>query len=122
LNKGCFLKFIIIFTIVLASILYLVENKFDELFLEPGKEFLLSAIDKNWDDELKFIVESEEKDSLKMLLNYFVSGIKSSEKFADSSAKEIINYLELTFSDSLIDDEELSNITKLIKDAMKNEE
>jgi hypothetical protein len=122
MKKGCFLKFIIIFTIIVASILYLVQNKFDELFLEPGKEILLSVLEKNWDDELEFIIDSEEKDSLKSLLSYFISGIESSDKLTTRSAEEIISYLELTFSDSLIDTEELSYITKLIKDAMKNEE
>ena len=48
MKKSCFPKFIIIFTVVLAAIIYLVQNKFDELFLEKGKEFVLSAIEDGW--------------------------------------------------------------------------
>jgi len=122
LKKGCFLKFIIIFTIVLASILYLVQNKFDELFLEPGKELVLSVIEENWNSELGYVNDSPEKDSLKNLLQFYISGIESTEFLSDERAEAVINYLEQTFKDSLIDYEELSHINKLIKYALKNEE
>ncbi len=122
MKKGCFLKFIIIFTIVLASILYLVQNKFDELFLEPGKELVLSVIEENWNSELGYVNDSPEKDSLKALLQFYISGIESTEFLSDERAEAVINYLEQTFKDSLIDYEELSHINKLIKYALKNEE
>ncbi len=122
MKKGCFLKFIIIFTIVLASILYLVQNKFDELFLEPGKELVLSVIEENWNSELGYVYDSPEKDSLKALLQFYISGIQSTEYLSDERAEAVINYLEQTFKDSLIDYEELSHINKLIKYALKNEE
>ena len=122
MKKGCFLKFIIIFTIVLASILYLVQNKFDELFLEPGKELVLSVIEENWNSELDYVNESPEKDSLKTLLHFYISGIESTEFLSDERAETVINYLEQAFKDSLIDYKELSHINKLIKYALKNEE
>ncbi len=122
MKKSCFLKFIIIFTIVLASILYLVQNKFDELFLDPGKELVLSVIEENWISELSYINDSPEKDSLKTLLQFYISGIESTEFLSDERAEAVINYLEQTFKDSLIDYEELSHINNLIKYALKNEE
>lgn len=122
MKKSCFLKFIIIFTIVLASILYLVQNKFDELFLEPGKKLVLSVIEENWNSELGYVNDSPEKDSLKNLLQFYISGIESTEFLSDERAEAVINYLEQTFKDSLIDYEELSHINKLIKYALKNEE
>jgi len=122
LKKSCFLKFIIIFTIVLASILYLVQNKFDELFLEPGKKLVLSVIEENWNSELGYVNDSPEKDSLKTLLQFYITGIESTQFLSDERAEAVINYLEQTFKDSLIDYEELSHINKLIKYALKNEE
>jgi len=122
LKKSCFLKFIIIFTITLAAILYLVQNKFDELFLEPGKEIILTAIEDSWNTELEYVKDSIEKDSLKSLLRFYVSGIQSSDYLSDKRTETVINYLEQTFQDSLIDTEELSHINKLIKYALKNEE
>jgi len=122
LKKGCFLKFIIIFTIVLAAILYLVQNKFDDLFLQKGKELVLSVIEDNWDTELGYIENSPEKDSLKNLLHYYISGVESSKNLTNERTEDVINYLEQTFKDSLIDNEELSHINKLIEYALKNEE
>jgi len=122
LKKGCFLKFIIIFTIVLAAILYLVQNKFDDLFLKKGKEIVLSVIEDNWSTELAYITDSPEKDSLKNLLRFYISGIESAKYLTDERTEAVINYLEQTFKDSLIDNEELSHINKLIEYALKNEE
>lgn len=122
MKKGCFLKFIIIFTIVLAAILYLVQNKFDDLFLQKGKELVLSVIEDNWDTELGYIENSPEKDSLKNLLHYYISGVESSKNLTNERTEDVINYLEQTFKDSLIDNEELSHINKLIEYALKNEE
>lgn len=122
MKKSCFLKFIIIFTIVLAAIFYLVQNKFDELFLGPGKELVLSAIEENWNIELGYVNDSPEKDSLKNLLHFYISGIQLTRFLSDERTEAVINYLEQTLKDSLVDIEELSNINKLIKYALKNEE
>ena len=122
MKKGCVLKFIFIFTILVAAIIYLVQNKFDELFLEKGKEFVISAIEENWNTELGYVTDSPEKDSVKNLLHLYFSGIESAEYLTDERTEAVIEYLEETFKDSLIDIEELSRINKLIKYAMKNEE
>ncbi len=122
MKKGCFLKFIIIFTIVLAAGLYLIQNKFEELFFQPGKELILSAIENKWDVAFMYVKESVKKDSLKTLLNYYVSGVKSSEQLADYNIEKITDFLESTFKDSMITDEELSRISNLIKEALRNEE
>ena len=122
MKKSCFLKFIIIFTIVLAAIIYLVQNKFDELFLEKGKEFVLSAIEEDWNTELGYITDSPEKDSLKNLLHFYISGIESAEYLTDERTEAVIDYIDETFKDSVIDNEELTHINKLIKYTLKNEE
>ena len=122
MKKGCFLKFIIIFTIVLAAGLYLIQNKFEELFFQPGKELILSAIENKWDVAFMYVKESVKKDSLKTLLNYYVSVVKSTEQLADYNIEKITGFLESTFKDSLITDEELSRISNLIEEALRNEE
>ena len=122
MKKSCFLKFIIIFTIVLAAIIYLVQNKFDELFLEQGKEFVISVIEENWNTELGYVIDSPEKDSLKTLMSFYISRIQSTGNLSDERTEAVIDYLEQTFKDSLIEIEELSHINKLIKHALKNEE
>ena len=57
MKKGCFLQTVIIGTVLIASAVYIIENKFDEWFLKPGKELLLNEIVKNWDNDLKYIYE-----------------------------------------------------------------
>ena len=122
MKKGCFLKFIIIFTIAIAAIIYLVQNKFDELFLEQGKEFVISVIEENWNTELGYVTDSPEKDSLKTLMSFYISSIQSTGNLSNERTEAVIDYLEQTFKDSLIEIEELSHINRLIKHALKNEE
>lgn len=122
MKKSCFLKFIIIFTIVLAAGLYLIRNKFEEFLFQPGKELILSVIENEWDSAFKYVKESVKKDSLKTLLSFYVSGVKSTEQLADYNIEKITDFLESTFKDSLITDEELSHISNLIEEALRNEE
>jgi len=122
LKKGCFLKFIIIFTIVLAAALYIIQNKFDELFLNPGKKLATSIIENGWNNDLDYVSETPEKDSLKSLLNFYISKIKSANDEGLEQTGNIIDMLAVSFKDSLIDKEELSQFTKIIKRTFKNEE
>lgn len=121
MKKGCFLKFIIIFTIVLAAALYIVQNKFDELFLKPGKELAIPVIEKYRDNDLNYIHDNPEKDSLISLLNYYISEIKSIKKLDKNSTEGIIDLLGVSGKDSLIDKNELSDLKKLINNTIKNE-
>jgi len=122
LKKGCFLKFIIIFTVVLAAVLYLIQNKYDELILNPGKELAFSVMEKNWDRDLNYVTNSPEKDSLRYLLKYYIYNSKSVEKLVDKNTEDIIDYIEQTFKDSTVNKEELTYISKLINNALHNEE
>ena len=69
-----------------------------------------------------YFKEYVKKDSLKTLLSYYVSGVKSTEQLADYNIEKITDFLESTFKDSLITDEELSHISNLIEEALRNEE
>ena len=71
MKKGCFLKTVIIITIIIASILYIFQHKFDEIFVGTGKKFVLSVFEDKWTTELKYIQENPEKDSLKSLIKIF---------------------------------------------------
>ena len=74
MKKGCFIKSIIILTILVAAVLYVVQNKFDDFILKPGKKFLLPVIKNDFNKKIEQINPSPERDSLIVLLNnYFVS-------------------------------------------------
>jgi len=122
LKKGCILKFIIIFTIILAVSLYIVQNKFEEIFLDPEKKPLFSALEENWENNLDYVKDSVIKESLKLLLKNYISEMKSTQNISSDRANELINYLEIVFIDSLVDKTELASIRELIEDEYLNEE
>ncbi|HLG32007.1 MAG TPA: hypothetical protein VI362_03130 [Ignavibacteriaceae bacterium] len=115
MKKGCFLKTVIIITIIIASILYIFQHKFDEIFVGTGKKFVLSVFEDKWTTELKYIQENPEKDSLKSLIKIYIADIKSADEISNEETKSFFQLLENSFKDSLIDKSELSEITKLIK-------
>ena len=115
MKKGCFLQTVIIGTVLIASAVYIIENKFDEWFLKPGKELLLNEIVKNWDNDLKYIYESEQKDSLKKLLTYYVDNIKSIDELTTLDEKSFINAFDSVIEDSIISTEEISKLTSLVE-------
>ena len=115
MKKGCFLQTVIIGTVLIASAVYIIENKFDKWFLKPGKELLLNEIVKNWDNDLKYIYESEQKDSLKKLLTYYVDNIKSIDELTTIDEKSFINAFDSVIEDSIISTEEISKLTSLVE-------
>ena len=122
MKKGGFLKFIIIFTIILAASLYIVQNKFEEIFLDPGKEILLNALEEGWRENLNYVKESATKDALKSLLEQYITKMKSTNNLSSDQTKEIIKYLESAFKDSLVNPNELDDIRELIEKELLNEE
>lgn len=115
MKKGCFIQTVIIGTVLIAAAVYIIENKFDEWFLKPGKELLLNEIVKNWDNDLKYIYESEQKDSLKNLLTYYVDNIKSLDELTALDEKSFIKAFDSVIEDSIISNEEISKITSLVE-------
>jgi len=121
MKKGCFLNVVIIGTILIAAAVYIVENKFDEWFLKPGKELVLNEIINNWDNEFKYIYASPQKDSLKNLLVYYVDNIKSLDEVVLTNEKSFANEFESVIEDSLITKNEISKLTTLVKKELNEE-
>lgn len=115
MKKSCFLQSVIIGTILLAAVIYLVENKFNEWFLEPGKEIVLNEMISDWESELKFVNDSAEKDSLKSLLIYYVDNIKSLDEVVNLDEKNFLNEFGRVIEDSTVSNEEISKLTKLME-------
>ena len=120
MKKGCFIKLVFIITILIASVLYIIQNKFDDIFLNPGKKLITELIEDNWETELGYITGSTEKDSLKSLLNFYVEGIKSVNDISEDKHEKLFELLEITFKDSLITKRELLELTEIVK-SLRNE-
>jgi hypothetical protein len=121
MKKGCFLNAVIIGTILIAAAVYIIENKFDDWFLKPGKELVLNEIINNWDNEFKYIQASSQKDSLKNLLVYYVDNIKSLDEVVHTNEKSFANEFESVIEDSLITKNEISKLTTLVKKELNEE-
>ena len=115
MKKGCFLKTVIIMTIIIASVLYIFQHKFDEIFIGPGKQFVLSVFEDKWAKELNYVQDNPEKDSLRSLIKFYIADIKSADEFSDEETENFFQILKNSFKDSLIDKSELSELTNLIK-------
>ena len=70
MKKGCFIQAVIVVTIFVAAAIYIIQYKLDDWFSNPTKKFLLSQVVHDWDNEVKYIDASVQKDSLKALLIY----------------------------------------------------
>ena len=115
MRKGCFIKSVVIVTILIAVIIYLIEYKFDDWVVRPGKKLILSEVAKNWENEDEFITESVEKDSLRALMRNYLKNIKTFEEVVNLDEINFLKELDLASEDSLITENELSKLTSLMK-------
>ena len=115
MKKGCFIKTVIIGTVLIAAVVYIIENKLEDWVISPGKKFVLNKIVQNWDKELKYVYASPQKDSLKNLLNYYVENIESLDDVADEDEKSLSEELNLVLKDSIITKDELTELTLFVK-------
>jgi hypothetical protein len=120
MKKGCFIQAVVIVTILVAAAVYIIQYKLDDWFIKPTKKFLVSEVVKNWDNEVKHINESVQKDSLKTLMIYYLENIKSMEEVVNLDEEKFSNEFKLVIEDSIITDEEISKLTLLLKKG-KNE-
>jgi hypothetical protein len=115
MKKSCFLQSVIFGTIIIAAVIYLVETKFVEWFLEPGKEIVLDEIVSDWESELSFVTNSAEKDSLKSLLIFYVDKIETLDEVINLDEKSFLKEYGQILEDSVITKTEISKLTMLMK-------
>ena len=121
MKKGCFIKSIIVITILTAVIVYIVKYKFDDFILKPGKELLSGVIIDEWVKEIDVVKDSPEKDSLKSMVSKLISEIESKEVLFDDNFKSIMSVVSASVQDSIIEISELNYISEKIKKELQNE-
>lgn len=120
MKRGCFIKSVVVITILVAVFIYILEYKIDEWVIEPGKKLILSKIVENWESETAYIKESVEKDSLKSLIKNYQEYIKSNKEVVNLDTDILLNQLENIIKDSIVTDIEISQLTTVLNKA-KNE-
>jgi len=115
MKKNCFIQAVVIVTILIAAIIYVIQYKLEDWFIKPGKKFLISEAVKNLDNEVSYIQESVQKDSLKSLMKYYFENIKTMEEVVNLDEEIFINEFDAVIEDSILTDEEISKLTMLLK-------
>jgi len=115
MKKGCFIQAVIVVTIFVAAAIYIIQYKLDDWFSNPTKKFLLNQVVHDWENEVKNIDASVQKDSLRALLIDYIENIKSMEDVVNLDSENFLKEFNLVIEDSLITDEEISKLTLLLK-------
>jgi hypothetical protein len=115
MKKSCFIRAIIILTILTAVILYLVTHKFNEVILNPSKSLIINQINR----DLDYVKDSPEKDSLQLLIKGYILGIKKVNNLSDETIGEFIDTLKSSLRDSVIDRREFRSLYKILKTKAK---
>jgi hypothetical protein len=118
MKPGCFLKSIIILTVLVAVILYIIQHK-SELFSEPGKKIVTGVLINDLDKQLSSVRNTPEKIELRESLKSYLDSLKIKDISEENELGKIFQMLKSATADSLISEEELkeiSNNLKLIKD------
>ncbi len=111
MKKSCFIRSIIILTILTAVILYLINHKFSELVVNPGKHLIINQINKDFE----YVKDTPEKDSLKLLINNYIFKIKNLNNLSDKTVGDFADSLQNALQDSIIDRREFNSLSRLLK-------
>lgn len=115
MRKSCFLKSVIILTILVGALVYIIKYKLEDWVVKPGKEFIVKEAIENLDTELIHVTNSANKDSLKNLVKYFFKNVKSFEEVVNLEEEKLFKEFKVVIADSTITDSEISNITSILK-------
>lgn len=117
MKKGCFVKAVIILTVLIAAVLFLIQN-FPDVFLKPGEKLIKGLMFKDFTKEMEHVRETPEKDSLRLYMNNFVHNKFKNKKNIEINGdemKKIIDSVKIIFADSLISPAELQKIKTLFE-------
>ncbi len=115
MKRSCFIQSVIIITILIAALVYIIQYKSDDWFFNPAKEFLVEETISDIDNELIYIENSTNKDSLKNLIKYFFNDVKSFKEIVNLDDKIFLEEFNVAIADSIITDKEISNLTSIMK-------
>lgn len=119
MKPGCFLKSLIVGTILLGVIIYIISTKGKEWIVNPVKETLVANAFETLPEEFKKIKDSKEKMVIVQKLDSLINLVKADsvsatisftrlekflERLADYSKDSVLSKTEVDFLDKLSDD------------------
>lgn len=121
MKKGCFLKSIIIFTVIAAVIIYFTRNQFDSLILNPLKGLISVGVEEELQNKFSYIQSSAEKDSLINFVKDYISSVDNFDVLKDNNFNNFFESVKFVYSDSVITKADLDSFIYLFKESFKNE-
>lgn len=116
MKKGCFIKTIIILTILTAAVIYLVKNNWQEWVVRPGKKIVVDLAMNSVEKELKQVQTSALKDSLVSEMKLFLENkFNKTDELSDKDLSFIAGSLKAASFDSVITETEFRNLKQLIR-------
>ncbi len=110
MKKGCFVKSIILLTVLTAVLLYLINYKFNDILINPGKKFIINQVT----EEMSFVKSSPEKDSLKALIRNYVNRVKTLNNISSRQIGNFADSLKMALKDSIITKSEYGNLYRML--------
>jgi hypothetical protein len=114
MKPGCFLKSIVILTIIIAVIMYIIQHK-SELFFKPGKKIITGIIMDDWEHQFSFVKNTREKSELKNALETYIDSLKMQDIPDENEINKIAGMVKAAAADSIISSDELKEISKNIR-------
>jgi hypothetical protein len=121
MKKGCFIKAIIILTIIVASITYILQNKFNDFIFKPGKKIILPLFVNEFKSKLNSVKESPQKDSLYVLIKNYIEDAKNIHDLSDENLKPLVVRFGNIIADSVVTTSELNSIRDYLNSKKRNE-
>ncbi len=121
MKTGCFLKGFIISTILLAAVLYIAINKFDDYLARPVKEYLVGMAKSEFIKELDSLKLEVPKDSITSFLDNAGETIISLPGFSNEKISSFADSLGRVFADQTVTARELERLQYLLKELKSNE-
>lgn len=121
MKTGCFIKSLIIATIVIASITYIVTNKFDDWVKKTIQDFAFNIALEEFNEEIETIPNSQNKETLIKMVESFVEDLRKVDKINMNNLDKVGKMLNNVISDSDISMDELNEIKSTMEEFLKNE-
>ncbi len=116
MKPGCFLKTLIVGTIILAAAIYIITNKGKEWFVDPIKENILSNAFDSLPNELKGLKDTKEKMMLVERIDSLVTLFKSDTSGVSINFTKVEKFFETLkdySNDSLLTSSEYEFLKKM---------
>lgn len=115
MKRGCFITVIVVITIIVGTVLYIFQNHFDNLILNPGKKIIAGIVNDEISKKMKSVKESSAKTEMMAAIKSFSENSKILKLISEDDVKEIVEEIKAAAADSVIDESELKEISQLLE-------